>query len=275
MRALELIDSWPVHHVAAAVVSDERIVATRGATDRIFALASVTKLLTAHAVLIAVEEGVLDLDDAAGPPGATVKHLLAHASGLSFEGHQVLGEPGHRRIYSNGGYAGLGDLVANRSGFVFADYLREAVFAPLNMVHSTLDGPASHGGFATVADIAAIARELLRPSLLEPQTHAQATTVAFPGIDGVLPGYGLQRPNDWGLGPEIRGSKHPHWTGATNSPRTVGHFGQSGTFCWSDPDAGVGLVALTDRDFGDWARPLWPQLSDGVLAEWAGSTHRK
>jgi CubicO group peptidase (beta-lactamase class C family) len=80
----------------------------------------------------------------------------------------------------------------------------------------------------------------------------------------------VQRPNDWGLGPEIRGGKHPHWTGSGNSPRTVGHFGQSGTLCWADPDAGIGLVALTDRAFGPWAKPLWPQLSDAVLAEWVG-----
>jgi hypothetical protein len=25
-------------------------------------------------------------------------------------------------------------------------------------------------------------------------------------------------------------------------------------------------VVLTDRDFGDWALPLWPALSDSVLA---------
>ncbi|MBN9611052.1 MAG: serine hydrolase [Actinobacteria bacterium 69-20] len=270
MRALELTDSWPVPHVAAAAVDRDGVIATRGDLDRVFPLASVTKLLTAHAVLLAIEEGVLGLDEPAGPPGATVRHLLAHASGLSFRGPDIQSAPGRRRIYSNAGYAVLGDLVAQRSGFAFADYVREGVTGPLGMARTSLEGHAGHGGLSTAPDIATIARELLAPTLLARETHAQATTVAFPGLNGVLPGYGVQRPNDWGLGPEIRGTKHPHWTGADNSPRTVGHFGQSGTFCWADPEVGIGLVALTDRDFGDWSRPLWPALSDAVLAEWAG-----
>jgi CubicO group peptidase (beta-lactamase class C family) len=83
----------------------------------------------------------------------------------------------------------------------------------------------------------------------------------------VLPGYGQQRPNDWGLGFEIRDAKTPHWTGGKNSPRTYGHFGQSGTFIWADPEAKLALVVLTDRDFGEWALPLWPVLADSVISE--------
>ncbi len=267
MRSLQQIDDWPVPHAAAAVVTADGTRATHGEADRVFPLASVTKLLSAHAVLLAVEEGVLDLDDPAGPPGATVRHLLAHASGLAFNDEQVQAKPGTRRIYSNTGYAVLGDLVAHRSGFAFPDYLAEAVTAPLGMADTVLAGPAGHGGRSTVTDLATFAAQLLAPTLLAPETHAAATTVAFPGLGGVLPGYGVQRPNDWGLGPEIRGIKSPHWTGARNSPRTVGHFGQSGTFCWADPESGVALVVLTDRDFGDWCKPLWPALADAVLDE--------
>jgi CubicO group peptidase (beta-lactamase class C family) len=86
----------------------------------------------------------------------------------------------------------------------------------------------------------------------------------------VLPGFGRQEPNPWGLGPEVRGAKSPHWTGSANSVRTFGHFGRAGTFCWLDPDAGITLVVLTDREFGDWAKSAWPELSDAVLA--AGRT---
>ena len=89
--------------------------------------------------------------------------------------------------------------------------------------------------------------------------------MAFPGLRGVLPGFGVQDPNDWGLGPEIRGSKAPHWTGAGNAPGTYGHFGGSGTFLWVDPDVGIALVALTDRTFGSWAIDAWPRFSDAVL----------
>ena len=81
-----------------------------------FRWASVTKLVTALAVLLAVDDGLIDLDEPAGPPGSTVRHLLAHASGLPFEGETVLAQPGTRRIYSNPGFDMLGALLAERSG---------------------------------------------------------------------------------------------------------------------------------------------------------------
>jgi CubicO group peptidase (beta-lactamase class C family) len=87
-------------------------------------------------------------------------------------------------------------------------------------------------------------------------------------LDGVLPGYGVQRPNVWGLGFEIRDGKSPHWTGTANAPQTYGHFGQSGTLIWVDPVAELVLIVLTDRDFGEWAKDLWPALADTVLTEY-------
>jgi CubicO group peptidase (beta-lactamase class C family) len=87
---------------------------------------------------------------------------------------------------------------------------------------------------------------------------------------GVLPGFGRQEPNDWGLGFELRDRKSPHWTGDRNSERTFGHFGRSGTFLWVDPELGVALACLTDLTFGEWAVEAWPALSDAVLAELAG-----
>ena len=120
---------------------------------------------------------------------------------------------------------------------------------------------------STAADLAAFAVDLLSPATVSAEMHADATTVQFPGLDGVLPGYGVQRPNNWGLGFEIRDSKTPHWTGANNSVHTYGHFGQSGTFIWADPEAELALIVLTDRDFGEWALPAWPALSDAVLFE--------
>jgi CubicO group peptidase (beta-lactamase class C family) len=104
-----------------------------------------------------------------------------------------------------------------------------------------------------------------------PETLAEATSVQFPGLDGVLPGFGRQAPNDWGLGFELRDAKSPHWTGTRNSPRTLGHFGRSGTFLWVDPDADLALGCLTDRAFGEWAADAWPRLSDAALAEVAAS----
>src|SRR5262245_23684806 len=108
---LASIESWGADHAAAAVVGPDGVLAFRGDADRSFRWASVTKLVTALAVLKAVEDGRLDLDEAAGPPGSSVRHLLAHASGLSFEGGMSLAAPGMRRIYSNGGFDVLGALV--------------------------------------------------------------------------------------------------------------------------------------------------------------------
>lgn len=267
MRALEQIREWPVGHAAAGVVTAAGVVATEGDLDRTFALASVTKPLVAYAVLVAVEEGAVELDQPAGPPGSTVRHLLAHTSGLAFDTTVIMAEPGTRRIYSSSGFEVLAQFVADHTGIAFEDYLHEAVFEPLGMKSSDLDGSAGHGAWSTTADLLLFAGELLSPSLLSPKTLDEAITVQFPGCNGVLPGYGSQRPNDWGLGFEIRDNKTPHWTGNANSPRTYGHFGQSGTFLWVDPAQGVACVALSDENFGDWARTAWPPLSDSVLTE--------
>ncbi|MCX5042667.1 beta-lactamase family protein [Aldersonia sp. NBC_00410] len=267
MESLELVRTWPVDNVAAAVVTPDGRHGSVGDTERVFALASVTKLLVAYGALIAVEEGAIDLDQPAGPDGSTVRHLLAHTSGLAFDERRVLAGPGTRRIYSSAGFEMLAELIGEESGIAFPDYLREAVFEPLDMTSSALTGSAGHGAESSVADLARFAAELLTPTLLDPQTLADATTVQFPGLPGVLPGYGSQRPNDWGLGFELRDGKSPHWTGSHNSPKTYGHFGQAGTFLWVDATLAGACVVLTDRAFGDWAKPLWPELSDRVVDE--------
>jgi len=146
----------------------------------------------------------------------------------------------------------------------FAEYLHEAVCVPLGMTATRLTGSPGSEAESSVDDLARFAAELRAPTLTA--TLDDATRVAFPDLDGILPGFGRQKPNDWGLGFEIRDAKSPHWTGARSSPRTFGHFGQSGTFLWVDPDAGAAAVVLTDRDFGPWAIEAWPVWTDGVLA---------
>lgn len=270
VSALDAVAEWPVPNVAATVVGPTGSLAEHGDVDRRFPLASVTKLLVARAAQVAIEEGALDLDASAGPPGSTVRHLLAHTSGLSMRSADVIATPGSRRVYSNEGFAVLARTLQDESGIEFADYLREAVLDPLGMTSTTLSGGADQAGYgaeSTTADLAVFARELLRPALVSPQLHGEATTVQFPGLAGVLPGFGTQRPNDWGLGFELRDGKSPHWTGSDNSAATFGHFGQSGTFLWVDPGADLALVVLTDRDFGDWTHTVWPAISDGVLRD--------
>lgn len=270
MSALDAIADWPVDSAAAAVVTPSGVIAQYGDATQRFALASVTKPLVARAAQIAIEEGVVELDTDAGPPGSTVRHLLAHATGYAMNSPELIAKPGQRRVYSNYGFRVLAETVQQASGIEFGQYLAEAVFEPLGMTDCTLKGGAEGAGFgatSTVADLAAFAGDLLRPKTVSAQMHAQAIDVQFPGLAGVLPGFGSQRPNDWGLGFEIRDQKSPHWTGSSNSAGTYGHFGQSGTFLWVDPDADLALVVLTDRNFGEWAYPCWPAISDEVLRE--------
>ncbi len=270
MSVLDAIGDWPVPTVAAAVVGPAGVLAQRGDTRHRFALASVTKPLVARGAQIAIEEGVIELDTEAGPPGSTVRHLLAHASGYSMHSPELMAKPGQRRVYSNYGFQVLAETIQQASGIDFGRYLTEAVFEPLGMTDSSLTGGTEAAGFgatSTVADLTAFTGDLLRPATVSPQMHAEATDVQFPDLTGVLPGFGVQRPNDWGLGFEIRDAKSPHWTGSSNSGRTYGHFGQSGTFLWVDPDADRALIVLTDREFGEWAYPLWPALSDEALRE--------
>ena len=265
-KALATIDEWPVDNVSAAVVGPDGVIAARGDGSRVYRLASVTKPIVAVAALLAVEEEAISLDDPAGPEGSTARHLLAHASGRDFsDRRRGRCAPGERRIYSSAGFEVLADHIAEATGIEFAEYLVEAVCEPLGMTSTVLEGSAGHGASGSLADLAAFARELVSPRLLAPQTLEEAVSEQFPGLDGVVPGFGMQKPCPWGLGFEIREAKFPHWTGQHNSPSTFGHFGQSGTMLWVEPEIETALVVLTDRDFGDWAKPLWPALSDRVV----------
>jgi CubicO group peptidase (beta-lactamase class C family) len=264
--ALRQVDDWPAEHVSVGVVAGGRRVATYGELSRVFRWASVTKPVAALAVLVAAEEGTVDLDEPAGPPGSTVRHLLAHASGLPFEGREPIATPGTRRIYSNTGFEVLAEVLESAADMPFADYLRRGVFGPLE-VGAELRGSPAAGLVGSLEDLLRVTEECLAPTIVAPETLEEATSVQFPGLAGVIPEMGRFDPNDWGLGFELRNRKPGHWSGTLASERAFGHWGGSGTFFWVDPERGVALACLTDLDFGDWAKEAWPKLSDTVLAE--------
>jgi CubicO group peptidase (beta-lactamase class C family) len=259
--ALRAIDAWDAPFAAAGVVRADGVVATHGVRDKAVPWASITKLLTGLAALVAIEEGTVELDEPAGPAGSTLRHLLAHASGLP-----TGTAPGRRRIYSNESIETAAALVADRAGMPFAEYFAAAVVAPLGL-RGELRGSPAADYVGPLDDLLALGRELLAPTLVAPETLAEATTVQFPGLDGVLPSWGRQEPNDWGLTFELRDHKSPHWTSAQSSPRTFGHFGASGTFLWVDPELGAACGVLTTRLFGEWAKDAWPRFNDAVVAE--------
>jgi CubicO group peptidase (beta-lactamase class C family) len=267
------LEAWP-GLAAAGIVACNRsgnhprteVVATAGPITELFEWASVTKLLVCLASLIALEEGSVTLDDAAGPPGSTLAHLLAHASGLPFQGDQPVARLATNRIYSNTGIEIAAAHLEARTGMSFGDYLSSGVLEPLGMRRTVLKGSPAHGASSPLEDLLLLATEMLAPSLVSAETMRRAATAAWPGLDGVLPGFGRQTPCEWGLGPEIRGHKSPHWTGQANSPATFGHFGQSGSLLWVDPTVDLALVALSSTPFGPWAKEAWPALADAVLA---------
>ncbi len=154
----------------------------------------------------------------------------------------------------------------------FADYLREAVLEPLGMTRSELRG-------SPAADLCGPARRpaprsaasCWRRRLVAPETLAESTAVAFPGLDGVLPDFGRMTPNDWGLGFEIRDAKPGHWIGTRRLAARVRPLrrqrarSSGSTRTWPSRSA-----CSPTCEFGEWAKEAWPPLSDAVVAELRG-----
>jgi CubicO group peptidase (beta-lactamase class C family) len=138
-----------------------------------YRLASVTKPMTAAAVLKLVEEGKVDLDAEARayvpffpakPHPVTVRQLLGHLGGVShyrnydLEGHfktrkdtresiavfadfDLVAEPGTRFAYSSYGYNLLGAVIEGASGKPFGEFMREKIWGPLGMESTRMDDP--------------------------------------------------------------------------------------------------------------------------------------
>lgn len=262
--AWELADSWPVNDPSIAVRHTGGL-ETHGDTSRVQRIASVSKPLSAWAVLIAIEEGSITFEDAVGQDGCTVRHLLAHAGGYGFDGAQPLTRPETKRIYSNTGYELLAQHVEQSTGIAFVEYLDDAVFAPLGMHHSSLQGSCAKDIHSSVDDLMLFVDELRRPTLIAQETWLDAVTPVYPALAGVVPSVGSFDPCPWGLGVEIRGHKSPHWTASRHSAATFGHFGGIGTFLWVDPVADAACVMLADREFTEWGMEYWPVFNDAVL----------
>lgn len=262
--AWDLTVSWPAKQFGIAVLHDDEF-ATLGDAQHVFHLASVTKLLTAWTVHIACEEASIHLDDYVGQAGCTVEHLLAHAGGYSFDGDQPIASPASRRIYSNTGYELLSQHVEKNTGIGFATYMDEAICEPLGMSSTTLRGSAAKDGWSNIDDLILFMSELRRPRLISRDTYIRAVTPAYPELAGIVPGFGKSDPSLWGLGPEIKGLKDPHWTAPDGATSTYGHFGSAGTFVWIDPVANVAVALLSSTPFDDWGPEHWATFNQCVL----------
>lgn len=138
-----------------------------------YRLASVTKPMTATAIMQLVEQGKIDLDAEVQtyvpyfprkPWPVTVRQLLGHLGGIShyknydleghfkehkntrasiavFENFDLVAEPGTRYNYSSYGYNLLGAVIEGASGQAYGDYMRENIWAPLGMTDTRMDEP--------------------------------------------------------------------------------------------------------------------------------------
>ncbi len=267
MRAFELAREWPAPNTSIAVIDRQGQLHKYGDTARTTRIASVSKLLTAWAAHVAIEEGSTSLDAAVGQDGCTLAHLLAHAGGYSFDGTVPIISPARKRIYSNTGYEMISEHLEAVTGITFSEYLNEAVFSPLKMFNSLLNGSSAADVISCVDDLAEFALELRNPRLISAETARSATTTQFTELEGVVPGVGRFSPCNWGFGPEIHGAKHPHWMGTRNSASTFGHFGGTGSFIWHDPVPNISCVGLCAVEFDNWALHYWPQFFDAVIDE--------
>jgi CubicO group peptidase (beta-lactamase class C family) len=258
---------WPGE--PAAVVSAWRggqwkTLGSFGDLDAVRTWASVTKLVTSLAAAIDVEDGRASLDDAVGPEGSTLAHLLSHSSGLGLEAGDPTSAPGAKRVYSNYGMDLAAQYVARDADV--ATWLATRVLTPLELHSTRLVGRASSGLEGSTTDLAEFARQWVTPSLV-PASRRDRTVQAFlPELSGVVPGWGRFSPCPWGLGPELRGEKS-HWMGEWPTS-SFGHFGKSGSMVLVNVDEGLVLVATNTVDFGAWALDLWPSWTTRVR-EWA------
>lgn len=147
-----------------------------------YSLASVTKLMTASAVMVLVGRKQLDLDrpvnDYLGPAklkspvwnpsDATVRRVATHTAGLATydNGYYCRGtegdcqdmmisrfgvliwRPGERFDYSNLGYGVLGDVIRHVSGMKYGDFLTSQILAPLGMTHCSVGIPSDLEAYA-------------------------------------------------------------------------------------------------------------------------------
>ena len=209
--------------------------------------------------------------------------------------------PGTRVQYDNVGYGLLAAVVEWRTKQGFADALRDLVLGPLGIEGYLGAEPPRE--VATLADVrgrqrggdlepfnsafwrslalpwagllttAEGALALVRafqghpPDFLRPETRAEATRNQTGDLAGgfVKPLY--WSPCPWGLGPDLRGNKTPHWAPAEAGPDSFGHSGASGCVAWAAPGAGVTWAVLGARtaDSG-WLLRRAPAIGAAIVA---------
>ena len=235
-----------------------------GMRSRVFRWASITKPVTALAALVAAEEGTIDLDEPAGPPGSTIRHLLSHASGLPVQRGPADREAGTRRIYSNAGIEVAAERIAAHAEMPFSEYLSKAVLKPLGMRPSC--AARRRGLHGTLDDLAALVRELFAPTLVAPRPSPRrraSSSRASPASSRSRP----LRPQRLGTRLRAEGREAAALLRDADLTAHLRPLGWKRHVLLGRPGAEPGARALTDLEFGDWAKEAWPVFSDAVVRE--------
>jgi beta-lactamase class C len=207
--------------------------------------------------------------------------------------------PGTRVQYSNTGYGLLAALVERHTSKPFAEALRELVLAPLGVEGylgaepprppaAIADVRGGHRGgelepfnspfwrslalpWAGLLTTAEGALRLARafqsqPALLRPETCAEATRSQTRDLAGGFVAPMIWSPCPWGLGPELRGAKAPHWAPAQAGADSFGPSGASGCLAWVAPAHKVAWAILGARaaDNG-WLLRRAPAIGAAIL----------
>jgi CubicO group peptidase (beta-lactamase class C family) len=209
--------------------------------------------------------------------------------------------PNTKVIYSNVGYSLLAVIIERLSGQPFKATLRQLVIEPLGIEAYLGDEPPHR--VATVFDAgenparigtplewrnSTLFRSLATPyggmvtslngafgllhvfsgkpvGFLRPEIIGEATRNQTGKMDGMV-GPFKWSPCPWGLGPELRGIKTPHWIPPDASPNSFGHAGTSGCVVWTDPRRDITWTIMCTRAMdGDWFLPAFTEIGATIL----------
>lgn len=208
--------------------------------------------------------------------------------------------PRTRVLYSNVGYGLLAVVVERQTNLVYSDALESLVLKPLGVegylgvepprlpialddvrsshVSTPLEPYNSRfwralglpwGGLITTVDGAL---RLVRafhgfpPEFLSPAVRAQAVRTQTDDLGGGYGGPFTYPRCPWGLGPDLRDAKQPHWAPVEASPDTFGHAGASGCVAWCDPSLDIAWAILGSRTAENgWLLRGSPSIGRAIL----------
>lgn len=247
--------------------------------DTVFDLASLTKPVTALAIMQLVDRERIDLDAAVGTylsefatgryRRATVRHLLLHTAGLPAanslrqyrDGKIVLAQVaalrpvhpvGRKRLYSDLSYILLGEIVERVSARPLDEYMRDAIFAPLGMTETGFVPDAQLSARAATTEKRA--GEWLRGQVHDPRAHALGGVAGHAGLFSTARDVTRFVRMLLGGG-ELDGKRalSRHNTAALIElafpaiQNGHGHTGFTGTSVWFDTRSNHAVVALSNR----------------------------